>query len=156
MSDYFKKSSNVELSLLYYLENSLATDWSSVGVRKSFASIYSGDLPSICIRMLDRPKIAKEVGSTTLRTQFLISIDVFSRDDREKLDLSEAIADFVKEGFVYYEHSQNVVDNKVLDRSENGRVQFLNFTEDRPVDFGETVEKYDKYRHFISFMMEKS
>lgn len=79
----FREARNVELSLLYYLEQNLAADWSGTTVVKTFKKVYARDtaLPIVCVRLADTSTTRLEVGSDTLDNRYLLVIDIFVSDD---------------------------------------------------------------------------
>ena len=155
---YFRDSRNVELSLLYYLETNLNNDWSGITIVKTFKHAYatSVDVPIVCVRLADISTTRREIGATTLENRYLLIIDVFSRSDAQRLDLSDYIKDKLKDGWVHYTHSHPSGDNTSLDRVADGRDFITDFITDAKIDFGEGADEKDKYRQNISIRVRKS
>ena len=158
MSTYFRPSRNIELSLLYYLEDNLSTDWSGVSVVKTFADVYTKDnvTPIVCVRLADATNPRLEVGSDTLDPRYLLVIDVFARSDAQRLDLADYIKDKLKDGWVHYDHAHVSGDKTQLERTANGRDYVTEFITDAKLDFIETVDVRDKYRHNISIRVRNN
>jgi len=152
----FKTSRNVELSVIYYLETQIKADWTGVSIVKSFINAYKEPLPVVAIRLTDCDYTRREIGSTTLLTTYTITIDLFCKSDGQRIDLSDFIIDKLKDGCIYYDHSQTSGDPETLTRVANGRLHTMRFVSNNKVDFGEEgVDIYDKFRSFIQIQMRK-
>jgi hypothetical protein len=153
-SNYFRKARNVELSTTFYLETQINASWSNVNVVKSFAQVDKQPLPVVCIRLLDSNPFRRELGANTLMRDFNLIVDIFATSDGQRLDLSDFILENIKNSWTYYEWAHG--SGGTMTKASNGRVQILNISQDRRVDFGtEQVNKYDKFRHTISFSVRK-
>ncbi len=155
---YFQANRNVELSLLKYITDCVATDWSGITVVKTFKQVYSKDinLPVICVRLSDINSTRLEIGSNTLDDRYLLIIDIFTDSDGFRLDLSGYLKDKLKDGWVHYDHSKASGNNTALVLTANGRDTVTDWINDMKVDFGDTVEERDRYRHTISIRVRKS
>lgn len=158
MPSYFTQARDVELSLLYYLDTSLTADWSGTTVVKTFKSAYAKDvnLPIVCVRLASTDTTYREVGATTLDNRYLLIVDMFTKSDGMRLDMSYYIKDKLKDGWVHYEHSHPSGSNTTLDRSANGRDQVSVWLTDTRVDPGDNADVKDLYRHSISVQVRKS
>ena len=158
MAEYFTECRNVELSLLYYLEQNLNADWSGVSVVKTFKQAYAkdSDLPIVCVRLADTASTRREVGSTALEDRHLCVVDLFARSDGQRIDLKSYIKTKLETGWVHYDHSHAVGDKSTLERSANGRDYVTDWITDSKIDFGESADTRDKYRHTISVRVRKS
>jgi hypothetical protein len=146
----FRESRNVELSLVYYLQTNINSDWSSVTTVKSFTNAYKAALPVVAVRLTDTINDRREVGSTTLLNDYILTIDVFGSSDGLRIDLADYIVDKLKDGCIYYEHSQTSGAPETLTRTNgNKRLIVRKFLSNQKLDFGEDVDNYDKFRHFI-------
>lgn len=152
MVSTFREPRNVELSLLYYLETSLASDWTGVTVLKTFKDVYSTSvaLPIICARVDSISTDRKEIGSTTLENRYMVIIDVFTRSEAQRLDLSDYVKNKLKDGWTYYLHSHVSGDPTTLDRTSGGQCIVTEFIDDSKLDFGQEVHEKDKYRQSIT------
>jgi len=153
---YFREARNVELSTIYFLENSFNADWTGISVIKSFSNAYKTTRPVVCVRVLDITNNWKEIGSTSLFNDYSIVIDVFAKSDGQRIDLADYIMDKLKDGYTYYVHSQTSGDPETLTRVDSGRIHIRRFYSNRKLDFGdEGVDEYDKFRHFIHIAVRK-
>jgi hypothetical protein len=158
MASYFRESRNCELSLLYYLEQSFATDWTGITVLKTFADVYATNqnIPIVVARLAQTNTSRLEVGDSTLDNRYLLIIDIFGRSDSQCLDLSDYIKDKLKDGWVHYDHSHKSGDNTTLDRTANGRDWVTTFVNDTKVDVFGSADEKDRYRHTISVQVRVS
>jgi len=155
-SSYFRESRNVELSLIYYLETNLNADWTGITTVKSFVNAYKSALPVVCIRLSDTTNNWKEIGSTSLFNDYTIAIDIFAKSDGQRIDLADYIIDKLKDGCVYYVHSQTSGAPETLTRVDSGRVFLHRFLSNSKLDFGDDgVDTADRFRHFISVQVKK-
>jgi hypothetical protein len=146
----FRESRNVELSLIYYLETNINSDWTGVTVVKSFTNAYKAALPVVAVRLTDTINNRREVGSTTLLNDYILTIDIFASSDGLRIDLSDYILDKLKDGCIYYEHSQTSGAPQTLTRTAGSkRLIVKRFISNQKLDFGEDVDNYDKFRHFV-------
>jgi hypothetical protein len=152
----FRTARNVELSLIYYLETLINANWTGITTVKSFNSSYKASLPVVAIYLSDTDTIRREVGSTSLLQDFIISIDIFATSDGLRLDLADYIINALKDGCIYYSHSQTSGAPATLTRVADGRIFVTNYINDNKINFGEDVDVYDKYRHFIQISVRKS
>ena len=154
---WFRTSRNIELSTIYYLETSIASDWSGITVVKTFKEVYASTipLPIVCVRLAETSTTRLEIGSSTIENRYLIVLDVFAKSDAQRLDLADYIKDKIKDGWVHYDHSHQSGDNTQLDRSANGRDWITEWLSDGKVELGGADEK-DKFRHSLSFLVRKS
>ena len=155
-NSYFSEARNVELSIIYFIETSVASDWDKVTVVKSFTNAYKAALPVIAIELSNVNTNRREVGSTTLLNDYIINIDIFATSNGQRIDLAHYISNKLKDGCVYYEHSQTSGDPETLTRIANGRVFVTDYLSNIKVNVGAEVDKYDKYRNFISISVRKS
>ena len=149
---YFSTSRNVELSLLKYLEDSLNTDWPGTSTLKSFKQVYSKDvnLPIVCVRLADTSSTRLEVGNTTLDNRYLLIVDLFTRSDSQRLDMSDYLLNKLKDSWVHYTFSHTSGSPTTLTTSANGRDTVTDFVGNSRLDFGETTDVKDKFRQTIS------
>ena len=157
MTSYFREPRNVELSTLKYLEDSFTSDWSDITICKTFKQVYAKNtnIPVVCVRLADTDTVRLEIGSKTLENRYLIIIDVFARSDAQRLDIAGYIKNKLKDGWVHYDHGHVSGDNTTLELTANGRDNITEFVTDARIDFTETVDDKDKYRHNISVRVRK-
>ena len=147
----YRISRNIEASLIDRITADLATDgWVGIRVEKSFAEVYKGTLPCICINAVEiRPELL-EVGSKTNLKYFTISIRIFATSDGQRLDLSDWLCDKLEDDTNYYVYTiaSGIVSAKIL----TGRIVLIRWFEDRKELVNtEVLEKEDRYRHLLSF-----
>jgi hypothetical protein len=158
MASYFRTPRNCELSLLYYLEQSFASDWSGITVVKAFKQVYTKEisLPIVCVHLAETTTTRLEIGTDTLDDRYLLMIDVFARSDAQRLDLTDYIKNKLKTGWIHYDHSHVSGDNSQLVRTENGRDYVTEFVSDTRIDIPDSEDEKDKYRNLISIRVRKS
>jgi len=155
MSQYFTSTRNIELSTIDYLETSLNADWSGIAVVKGFTQAYKEKLPVVAIRLLRTGSTRKEVGNYDLRNVYTLVVDIFATSDGMRLDVSDYILNKLKLGYPYYEFSKDSGNNQDLVKTQNGRVNILEFLENTRVEFGTDVETHDRFRHTLSFNVRR-
>lgn len=158
MSSYFRTSRNLELSLLYYLETCFTADWSGITVVKSFKEVYTSSIsvPVVCAYLAETSTTRLEIGSNTIENRYLLSIDIFTRSDAQRLDLADYIKSKLSAGWVHYDHSHASGDNTTLSRVPNGRDWVVDWVTDSKLDFGDSADEKDKFRHNIVVLVRKS
>jgi len=157
MPSYFRPTRNVELSTLYYLENSLNSDWSGITVVKKFTDAYKEPLPVIAMNISNVYSHRKEVGATTLLNDYVLSIDIFASSDGQRIDLADYITDKIKDNWTFYTHSQTPGSPTSLTRVANGSLFVTRFSSSYKVDLGsEGVNTYDRFRHYIEVTVRTS
>lgn len=147
----YRASRNVEASLVDRITADLATDgWTGIRVEKSFAEVYKGTLPCICVNVLEiRPELL-EVGSPTHIQYYAINIRIFATSDGQRLDLSDWLFTKLESDTNYYAYTitNGAVSAKVL----TGRIVIIRwFNDTKELINTENVEKEDRYRHLLSF-----
>ena len=151
---YFRESRNAELSVIYYLEDAIGTDWTGITVVKRFTDAYKSPLPVVAISLTETYNNRKEIGANTLLNDYTITVDIFAKSDGQRIDLADYIMDKLKDGCVYYTHSQTA---GVLSRTADGRLHINRFSLNHKVDLGdEGVDVYDRFRHFIQLTVRKN
>lgn len=155
---YFNVARNVELSFLYAIETWCNADWPGTTVLKTYSQVYASNinLPVVVANLDDTQTSRLEVGSTTLKDRYMITIDIFSTSDGHRLDFSYYLKDKLKDGIVHYDHSHVSGDPSTLSRVANGRDTVTQFLKDSKVELGETVDTKDKFRHNITVLVRNS
>jgi hypothetical protein len=147
----YRISRNIEASLIDRITTDLTTDgWVGIRIEKSFAEVYGGTLPCICINALEiRPELL-EIGSKTNLKYFTVNIRIFATSDGQRLDLSDWLLDKLEDDTNYYIYTivGGIVSTKVL----TGRIVLTRWFENRKELINtEVLEKEDRYRHLLSF-----
>jgi len=147
----YRISRNIEASLIDRITTDLAADgWSGLRIEKSFAEVYKGTLPCICINALEIRPEKLEIGNKRNLKYFTVNIRIFATSDGQRLDLSDWLLDKLEDDTDYYSYTitGGIVSAKVL----TGRIVITNFFDDRKELVNtEILEKEDRYRHLLSF-----
>jgi hypothetical protein len=156
MSLPFRQTRNVELSTIDYLTTYIKAGWSNINVVKTFSQVSEKSLPVVCIRLVDNNPFRLEVGSDTLENRYGLIIDIFATSDGQRLDLADYITEGIKSGWTYSVFSQTSGDPETLDKTASGRVQMVKITRNSKLDFSDSVESRDRFRHLISLIVRKA
>lgn len=153
----YRQSRNIEATCIERIETILTdNNYTGVNVEKSFARVYSIDLPVICVRVGDTIHSGVEIGSHLTKRKPLILIDVFANSDGQRLDLSNLLVSNLKQGFDYVEYV--IVNGEISTRTTNGRI-IVESIDDHSVDLGvdkSQLDVHDRYRHLITIHASKS
>lgn len=154
MLDYFGELNNVELSMLYYLETEIASEYgTTVSLVNSFEQVTQTALPVICVELPSEEDSRLEIGDNNLISEFLIVVNIFATSNTERKALAYFIKDKIKEGSVYYTHAQS---GGVLNRTAAGRLTMRSIITNAKLEFGESAESHDQFRHNISFIVRRN
>ena len=112
----YRASRNIEKTILDFLKTNLDNDWTGIAVEKAFANVSGDNLPVVLVRTSDVEHIRHELGSSLTKRNPLILIDIYAKDDGQKLDLTDYLVSKLKSGIPYYTYTivNGVVDTKVL------------------------------------------
>lgn len=146
----FRKTRNVELSVVQFVEDAINASWSGITVVKSFVQAYSVVLPVVCVRMTDINTSRLEIGSQTLTQTYTIEVDIFATSDGQRLDLVDFLTEAVKSGMDYYEYS-SVSGSETLGKVKTGKVRVFSFDASSKVDPSAASVEQDKFRHYLAF-----
>ena len=152
---YFRKTRNVELSVIKHIETQVNTNWTGITVVKSFLQAYSSSLPVIAVRMINTDSFRKEIGDNELRQKYSFIVDIFAKSDGQRLDLADFMVNILKDGVVYYAFSHASGNSETLNETADGRITLLTFDTDGKVDSGDNTLEHERYRHSITFTVEK-
>lgn len=149
MSQY-RISRNIEASIIDYIKDQLSEDWNNINVEKTFARIYSLELPSVCIRCGVTTHEKAEIGadSTTRNPQVLL--DVFCTSDGQRLDLKDFLVEKIKSGIPYYIYT--IINGQIQNKVQDGRIRVLDI-DDTPINFDtdkNALDVHDRYRHLLT------
>jgi hypothetical protein len=89
------------------------------------------------------------IGSNKREKSFLIIIDIRSLDRGSQSDLTNWVEETINEGFTFYEYSPNPVNPTEVTKNACGHVS-VDFISNIPLQLGENVELFDKYRQNIT------
>jgi len=147
----YRPTRNQEASIIDYLKDCFEEDWSGINVEKSFSRVYDQTLPVICVRLGLVSHSSVEIGTDSIYRSSQLLIDIFAKNDGQKLDLVDYIVSKIKSGFDYYEY---VIENGITkSKTKSGRiivnkpieVTHINFSDDK-----DTLDEHDKYRSLIT------
>lgn len=138
---------NIELSTLEFFTSNIASNWAGITVVKAFQDAYKAELPVVAIRLEDPESRNLQIGDNTLWSEYNIVFDIFATSDGQRLDLSQYLIDTIKDGWVYKTYTSS---SGTLTGTIAGRINKRVFIEDNRVEFGEDVDRYDKFRWRIS------
>ena len=154
----YRLTRNCESSIIDYITAELAIDgWSGIRVEKSFAKVYEGDLPCICINSPDRPLRRIEIGGNSIFKELRVDIRIFAVNDGQRLDLADWMIEKLINGITYYEYVIN--NGAVSSKISKGKIiiPIVSDIENRKELVNlETLESQDRYRHLISFVCRVS
>ncbi len=145
----YRYSRNIEASLIDYLKEQFAIDWTGISVEKTFAKIHTLPLPSICIRLSTTVHEKAEIGDNATIRNPLILIDIFGTSDGNRLDLKDYIVEKIKAGCPYYDYV--IANGATQSKTLNGRIRVLNI-EDSPINFDiekDKLDTHDRFRHLL-------
>lgn len=151
----FSKTRNAELSIIQHIEERINASWTGVSVVKSFVNAYEKKVPVISVELLSEDNFRSEIGNSDFRQRFNFIISIFANSDGQRLDLADFILNSIKDGCKYYEYSKESGNNNQLVKTENGRMTLVRVNTNRHDYYDDTMSEQDKYRHSISFNMEK-
>lgn len=144
----YRTSRNLEASLIDFIISGLSTGgWTGITVEKSFARVYEIELPVICVRLTTTTHNHIEIGDNATNRVPLIIIDIFAKNDGQRLDLKDFLISLLKGGVPYFDYV--VSGNTVSTKTPNGRIRVLSIG-DNPIDLSQdkaTLDEHDKYRH---------
>lgn len=145
----YRISRNIEASFIDFLKPLLQTDWGFNRVEKTFARIYTIEVPSVCIRVGDTIHSKVEIGEDATIRDVHVLIDIFATDDGLKLDMKDYIIEKIKNGLDYYEYEKE--NGEIKTKTQNGRIRVLTI-EEILVNFGtdkNDLDVHDRFRHLI-------
>jgi hypothetical protein len=146
----YRISRNLESSLIDRITTDLAADgWTGIRIEKSFAQVYKGTLPCICINSLEIRPTKLEIGSKTNLKYFTVNIKIFANNDGQRLDLSDWLLDKLEDDTNYYTYT--ITNGVVSAKTLTGRIVIIRWFENRKELVNtEVLEKEDRYRHLLS------
>lgn len=146
----YRISRNIEASFIDYLKQNLQTDWNIDRVEKTFARIYSMELPSVCIRVGDTIHSKVQIGDDSTARDVHVLIDIFAKSDGQRLDIKDYIIEIIKHGLIYYKYE--IENGQIKGEPEaDGRIRILTINETL-VNFGtdkNDLDIHDRFRHLI-------
>jgi len=147
----YRISRNLEASLIDWLTEELSdAGWTGIRVEKSFAEVYKGTLPCICINSQEIRPERLEIGNKRNLKYFTVTIKIFATSDGQRLDLSDFICDLLEDDVNYY--SYTITNGEVAQKDLSGRIVLTRWFENRKeLVNSENLVKEDKFRHLLQF-----
>lgn len=155
-NQYFRQLRNVELSTIYYLETQVVADWTGISVIKTKPNFAATDPPIIAVKAISVFPKLREIGSRLMENTYNIIVDIYATSDGQRLDLAQYLEDKIIADWTYYIHSQSSGNPRELDRVENGKIKWQNFTQHAILDFTDSVDKPDRFRYILAFNVRVS
>lgn len=144
----YRISRSIEASIIDFLKQDLVLNGWVVRLEKAFSRAYDGTLPCIVVNVADRPMNHREIGSIETKKEFTIEIRLFCRNDGERLDLADYLAETLMEGIDYYEYV--IENNIVISKEYEGKICVTKITANRrELDNIQNLDEDDKYRHLF-------
>ena len=145
----YRQSRNFEASIINYIQDQLETSWSGVRVEGTFANVYEGSMPVVCViaGRTQHPRV--EIGSSSTRRDVQMFIHIFATNDGQRLDLKDFLISVLKGGCTYYEYI--VSNGQVQNKTANGNIIVTSINDD-PIDLlinKSSLDDKDRYRHLI-------
>lgn len=155
----FREKNNCLDSIIYDIKNSiLQTEFTDLTVLRSFSEVYSNvnKLPILTIEYDSVVHQPLEMGNNQHLNDFLIIFNIFAKDEVYKNNLADfLIEEVIINGFNYYNFSIPSNNPRELTGTLSGRLQFLRFIDDRPLNFNANeVHIKDRFRHYIAFTVK--
>lgn len=147
----YRISRNIEASLIDGITANLTTDgWTGIRTEKSFAEVYKGTLPCICINVSELRPQKLEIGSKTNLKYFTVNIKIFATSDGQRLDLADWLFDELEDDFTYYTYT--ITNGVVSAKVSAGKIVVTKWFDNRKeLTNTENLIKADRYRQLLSF-----
>ena len=158
----YRRTRNIEASIIDYLIDCLANSWSGISVVKGFEQAYGLNLPVIAVRSESSVTNHGELGDNAEVRDYQVLINIFCTSDGQRLDLKDFLIDTLKVGCVYYEYITKKSDdgrNTVVDSfTPSGRIRVTKIG-DTSIKFDVEKDKlvvHDRYRHLLTLTCSRS
>ncbi len=150
MAQNFGDIRNVELSTIFYIETQLSSGWTGINVVKGYPNFPKQTLPCVAIRMNNILNPRREIGSRVTEDIYNFVIDIFATSDGQKLDIAQYLTTLITlNNWTFYTWSRGSGDT--MDKSQNGKVVYLDMLQNAPVLHTDDVDTYERFRHVLSF-----
>jgi len=142
---------NIEASLINFLTDALIKDnWKDIRLTKSFAQVYDGTLPAICVQYNTANATTLELGSGTWLKEPEITIRLFCTSDGQRLDLAAWLLDKLEDSIAYYEYE--ITSGEISKKTQTGYINVTTIRRDeKEIVNLEPIKLTDKFRHNITF-----
>jgi len=146
---------NLERSLKDFLDTNIVTDGvtdingTSVPVRVGRKEDNDWSLPCIALYQESETSPKFEIGSNLTDDRFLIIIDIFATNARERKNLARWLKEELKNGFRYYSYAYNIANPEAPIKTAGGLVN-VDFLTNGPVNLGQNTSEIDANRHRLT------
>lgn len=145
----YRESRNIEVSTKNFIVAELVTaGWTNINTYLGWEEVIGSTLPAITIRSGITNHNKVEMGSFSTRREVNLLIDVFAKNEGQKLDLKDFLVSILKASWIYNEYT---VTNHVSSHVANGEIICINLTE-TPVNLDtdkSNLDIIDRYRSLI-------
>lgn len=90
-----------------------------------------------------------EISSNIRQDKQLIIIDIFAKNEADRLDLAKWVVDTINDGWPYYTYSNNTANPDSVAKSTGKQVN-VDFLTNGRVKLGNDVDDFDAHRHQIT------
>ena len=146
---------NLENSFKDFLDAQVIAD-SVTDINGTAVSIRVGEkkdndwtLPCITLYEESETSPRLEIGSNLTNDKFLIILDIYATNSRERKDLARWLKEAIKNGWRYYSYSSNLSNPDSPTKVAGGLVA-LDFLTNGRVNLGQNVDLIDSNRHRIT------
>lgn len=149
----YRESRNIEISTKDFIIASLTSaGWTNVNTYLGWEEVSGTNLPAITIRSGITNHDRVEVGGFSTIRQVTLLIDVFAKNEGQKLDLKDFLISILKKSWTYNEYT---ITNHVSTHVDNGEIICLNINE-TPVNLDSdksNLDIVDRYRSLITLIV---
>lgn len=146
---------SIEASLKDFLEdlasseNLVDSDGETINFRIGRKNEANWELNTIAIYLESQTSERIFVGSNQRDERFLIIIDIFAKNEIDRLMLARWVTESINDGFQAYTYSTNVSTPETPDVVALGWAS-INFLSNTRVALGQNIDEIDAHRHRIS------
>jgi hypothetical protein len=140
-----------------YLKECFDTQWADLGcsVIKGFTNLLKTELPLVTVDLEDVDYGYVEIGSNEINKFYYFNINLFARNDGEKLDMVDFLYDMLKEGCPYVEAVYTDGTFKTISVANTGRVR-IKIESSNNTSVTDATSSKDKYRFYIQISARPS
>lgn len=150
----WRKYRNLQASLVDFLSAQAVTDVLKDldGESINFRVGRKNDtftLTTISVYMESETAPRFEIGSNQREDKQLIIIDIYAKNEADRLDLAKWVRDSINNGWTYYTYSNNIV-NPDSPTKVAGKKVNVDFLTNGHVKLGTDVDVFDSHRHQLT------
>ncbi len=149
------KLRNLENSLKQFLDRKIEEEYltsendTSITVQVGRKEDSNWVLPCVVAYVESETLERFEIGSNARNEQILMIIDIYARNEGERLDIVSWVTDTINDGFPYYIYYYNSANPDGILKSQRSWAN-INFLTNTRVNLGQNVSEIDAHRHRIS------